>query len=309
MAAWALDIQDAGAAMLLAVILLLMAVWAGCSRHRACRPQPIKRRPANDERQGRRNQRKPDWVIAEVLRLKALAPNLSCRDIADIFDRRFAVARQMTVSKTWVHHILRKRKVEVLRLRRELKHRVPKSLPRNRVWAMDLTGKGDLTGKQRILLGLLDHGTRACLALRELADKSSLTILRELIAAFRRFGMPKAIRTDNEACFNSWLMRGALRLLGIHHQTTEPGCPWMNGRIERYFGSLKAVLDRIHIADGDDLACRLIEFRAWYNHVRAHRHLDNRTPAEAWAGREKSRRTPTFFEVWDGMLRGWYFPQ
>jgi putative transposase len=149
---------------------------------------------------------------------------------------------------------------------------------------------------RRIVLGLIDHGTRACLTLRELADKSSLTILRELIAAFRRFDIPRAIRTDNERCFTSWTMRSALMLLGVKHQTTEPNCPWQNARIERFLGSLKAVLDRIHIAD-DDLACRLAEFRVWYNHVRMHRHLDNRTPAEAWAGRAKSCRAPTFVEV------------
>jgi hypothetical protein len=117
MAAWALDIQDAGAAMLLAVILLLVTVWFGWKRHGVGRFRPVRRKPAGHDTQLRRNQRKPDWVIAEVLRLKALAPKLSCRDIAEIFDRRFAIARQMTVSKTWVHHILRKRKVEVLRLR------------------------------------------------------------------------------------------------------------------------------------------------------------------------------------------------
>ncbi len=56
-------------------------------------------------------------------------------------------------------------------------------MPRNRIWALDLTGKGDLSGEQKIILGLIDHGTRACLHLQTLADKRSLTLLRELIQA------------------------------------------------------------------------------------------------------------------------------
>lgn len=294
-----------------AIWLALVLAWG--IRHAqhhavACRYRPTRCKTANEYTTTPRNRRKPEWVIAEVLRLKALAPNLSCRDIEDIFNRSFAIERRMTVGRTWVNTLLRKRKADWVRLRRELKHHVPKPMPRNTIHGLDLTGKTDLTGKQRIILGLIDHGTRACLRLRELADKSSLTILRELVTTFQQFGIPKAIRTDNEACFTSRMMRFTLRLLGVRHQRTEPNCPWQNGRVERFFGSLKAVLDRIHVADTADLACRLFEFRAWYNHVRSHRHLDHRTPAEAWVGREKSRRTPTFFEVWDGMLRGWHFP-
>lgn len=41
------------------------------------------------------------------------------------------------------------------------------------------------------------------LALCKLADKRSITILRVLIGAMRRFGVPRAIRTDNESVFCS----------------------------------------------------------------------------------------------------------
>ena len=50
----------------------------------------------------RRTRAKPAWVVQEVLRLKALMPHSSCRKIADSFNRRFAEARQMTVSKSYV---------------------------------------------------------------------------------------------------------------------------------------------------------------------------------------------------------------
>lgn len=159
-----------------------------------------------------------------------------------------------------------------------------------------------------MILGLLDHGTRACLRLVKLTDKSSLTILRELIVAFRRYGIPPQLRTDNEACLVSRTLRLALLLLGIQHQRMKLHCPWQNGRIERFFGTLKGRLDRILIADGDDLACKLFEFRCWYNHVRPHQHLFGLTPAEAWSGRGKSTRSPAWFTAWDSRLTGWLFP-
>lgn len=169
---------------------------------------------------------------------------LICRKLADVFNRQFA-ERGVSVGKMHVADVLRHATSDILHLHRTLKHRVPKAMPRNRVWALDLTGKADLSGHQRMVLGLLDHGTRACLRLSVLTDKRSITIIAELLVAFRRFGLPKRLRVDNEACFNSRLMRGALALLGVRLQTIDLHCPWQNGRIERFFGTFKQHLDRI----------------------------------------------------------------
>ncbi|MBS0537062.1 MAG: transposase family protein [Proteobacteria bacterium] len=262
--------------------------------------------PANADSQIR-NARKPDWVKREVIRLAAWSPGLSCRVLAEVFNRQFANDRRMTVGKTFVATLLRQRRAEILRLRRSLKHRIPRPQPRNRIWALDLTGKTDLVGRQRLILGLLDHGTRAAVVLREIADKRSLTILRELIIAFRKYGLPRMIRVDNEACFSSQVLHSAMQLLGVRLQHVAPHCPWMNGRIERLFGTLKRHLDLITVTGVEDLAAKLLTFRLWYNHVRPHQHLYGRTPAEAWSGRPKAYGMPVWFEAWDERLTGWYF--
>lgn len=210
----------------------------------------------------------------------------------------------MTVSKTYVALLLRRRRADILRLRRSRKHRIPRPQPRNRTWGLDLTGKVDLDGRRQLILGLLDHGTRAALALRTIADKRSLTIVSELIVAFRQYGIPRTLRVDNEACFSSKIFRAALTLLGLRLQRTDLHCPWMNGRIERLFGTLKRHLDRIVVRSSDDLATKLFEFRAWYNHARPHQHLRGLTPAEAWAGRRKAFGEPNYFVAWDGELVG-----
>lgn len=58
--------------------------------------------------------------------------------------------------------------------------------------------------------------------------------------------------------------------------------PWQNGRVERFFGTLKAKLNLWGVDSGEQLDLALGDFRDWYNHVRPHQHLGGRTPAEAW---------------------------
>lgn len=92
------------------------------------------------------------------------------------------------------------------------------------------------------------------------------------------------MRTDNEAVLVSRLFKLGLWLLGIRQQRIEPGCPWQNGRVERFIGTVKRELAAESIADVREMTRALQEIRTWYNHDRPHDHLQGRTPAEVWAG-------------------------
>lgn len=250
---------------------------------------------------------KPPWVIREVIRLKALMPDDGCRTLAEVFNRRFEDARDMTVRKTFVSNVVRKHQYAIHVARQQIKHTPPQPMPLNLVWGVDLTGKSDAAGATHMLLGVIEHGARACLALQRLADRSTAGILLELIRLMRRFGVPRTIRTDNEGIFTSWLFRSLLALLGVRHQRTDPHCPWQNGRVERFFGTLKSKLDRWIVASAEELDLALPQFRFWYNHVRPHQHLTARTPAQVWAGISRGHHAPRWFEAWDGLLCGDYF--
>jgi transposase InsO family protein len=253
--------------------------------------------------------RKPDWAIEEVVRLKALMADAGCRRIADTFNRMHAARHAMTVSKSWVAVAVRAKRFEIEARRREWKRRVPAPVPINHVWGVDLTGKTDLAGDTHAILGIVDHGSRRAVSLRALSDKSTLAILRALLDAVERHGRPRAIRTDNETVFTSRLFRFVLAMLGIRHQRTELHCPWQNGRVERFFGTLKEKLDFWAVDSREQLAHALIGFRAWYNHVRPHQHLGGRTPMEAWSGIDPYATAPRsirHFSAWDGLLTGFY---
>lgn len=254
---------------------------------------------------------KPEWVKKEVIRLKALMPNEGHRKIAYAFNRLHEQKRKMTVGRTFVSYTIRDHQYEIQVLRRKIKHHRPRPVPQNLIWAMDLTGKTDTDGKQHAVLGVIEHKSRACLMLAAITDKSSVTLLRILLDLIEYYQKPKFIRTDNEAIFTSRLFRMALWLMGIKHQRTEVACPWMNGKIERFFGTLKEKLNRWEVDSQITLNHSLNLFKFWYNHVRPHQYLEGFTPAEVWQGKQNFKRSNAkayWFDEWDGLLSGYYLP-
>ena len=253
-----------------------------------------------------RQRRKPDWVRRKIIHLKALLPDEGCRHIADVFNRRHGNGQDIRVGKTYVSYVIRHNQYQILLQRRYLRRRRPLSVPLHQTWALDLSGKTDTAARTHMMLAIVEHASRACLLLERCRQRSSAALLLQLCATIRQHGLPRCLRTDNEGIFTSRLFRFGLICLGIRHQRTHPGCPWENGRVERFFGTLKRKLDRWNVPDACALDASLYQFRLWYNHVRPHQHLDGRTPAEAFTGNTKAPKEITWFQAWDGMLAGYY---
>lgn len=192
-------------------------------------------------------------------------------------------------------------------LRRGIKNKPVRAIPVNQTWGIDLTTV-TLSKQQKLVLGIVDHGSRLSIALRELKSKHSDVLLLEICRSIRQFGFPKFIRTDNEACFNSWWLKRCLKLLGIKHQKTNIASPWQNGRIERFFGSFKEKFRQLNFA-GCNLQTELAIYRAWYNHIRTHQNLGGLTPAEVWRGKQnKNADQAQWVSAWHGVLCGYYVP-
>lgn len=281
-------------------------------RWRRCRNQNRRgygrRKPALDDAPPIRSRRKPDWVHDAVLALIDELTGAGCRTVADNFNRIHAHTGE-SVGKTFVNNLQRTRRAETQLNHKALKRRRHEPGTANTVWGLDLTGKTDDAGKTHMILGILDHGTRTNLALRALPSKATVCILRQLLDVIECYGKPRCIRTDNEAIFTSRLFRFCLRTLGIRHQTIDLHSPWQNGRIERFFGTLKRKLDHWVVSDLEGLNVSLAEFRLWYNHIRPHQHLQGKTPAEIWKGIDVFRHPHQHvikFEAWEGLLTGYH---
>lgn len=156
----------------------------------------------------------------------------------------------------------------------------------NRVWSADFKGwfrTGD--GVRCDPLTISDNHSRyllRCQALRH-GDHDSVQPVFE--AAFREFGLPEAIRTDNGVPFATTTVGGLSRLsvwwikLGINAERIEPGKPQQNGRHERMHRTLKRETASPPQATWRKQQAAFDAFRDEYNHDRPHEALDNATPA------------------------------
>jgi transposase InsO family protein len=225
--------------------------------------------------------RKPQWVRRIVIGLAV--HGLSCRQIANHFNRRFG--RQITVGKSWVNAVLRIHALEITDQRRAMRRKPPIAFAVNHTWALDLSFYTSAQGVFYTLLGIIDHGSRRVVCLKHLPRKCTLMVLGYLLLTMARFGVPAVIRTDNEGMFQSVLWKTALKTLGVVHRHGAPYCPWLNGRIERLFGTLKPVLKKIAPVNAKALSKTLKAFTWFYNEVRVHQNLKGLTPLEAWKGK------------------------
>ena len=144
-----------------------------------------------------------------------------------------------------------------------------------------------------------------------LKDKTTITLLSCLFHAIKQYGKPKIIRTDNEAVFTAKLFTLSLWLLGIKHQTTELHSPWQNGRIERFFGTLKQNINQWSVDSLEQFNQDLHLFIFWYNKIRTHNNLNGRTPDEVWSNKcikHYTSENTLYFNEWEGLLTGFYHP-
>jgi putative transposase len=87
--------------------------------------------------------------------------------------RRYGRRTGISIGKSFVAETVRRHRYAIEDERRRVQRRQAKRGPRNRVWAIDLTGKHDTAGTYHDILGLIDHGTRRLLALKPIPTLSS----------------------------------------------------------------------------------------------------------------------------------------
>jgi transposase InsO family protein len=159
----------------------------------------------------------------------------------------------------------------------------------NDVWCADFKGQFRLgNGKYCYPLTITDRFSRlliACEALERALTDSSLVVFE---MAFRQYGLPSVIRTDNGPPFASRGLGGLSRLsvqwmrLGIRPERIEPAHPEQNGQHERMHLVLKQETTRPAAANFLQQQERFDRFIHVYNQERPHEGLDQRTPASCY---------------------------
>jgi putative transposase len=197
---------------------------------------------------------------------------------------------------------------EGLTVKRVVRHRSPpSSMPfgkctaANDIWCMDFKGwfvTGD--GKRCEPMTLSDAHSRYLLRCQALARNDGYHVWPVLDAAFREFGLPLRLRSDNGAPFASTGAGGLSQLsvkvikAGVLPERIKPGNPQQNGRLERFHLTLQ---QDTASPPAPTLRVQLERFRSYqrvYNEERPHQALGSEVPAAHYS------TSPRRF---DGVLR------
>jgi transposase InsO family protein len=157
----------------------------------------------------------------------------------------------------------------------------------NAVWCADFKGNFDTQDGARCdPLTITDAYSRYLLRCQIVAGCDFVSCRRLFEAAFREYGLPEVLRTDNGPPFaapvSCW---GLSRLavwwikLGIWPERIAPARPDQNGRHERMHRTLKQYTASPPAANLRAQQKRFDEFRRQYNEQRPHQALGQRVPA------------------------------
>jgi transposase InsO family protein len=164
------------------------------------------------------------------------------------------------------------------------------------LWQIDIVDGGDLvTGADtKIITGVDDH-SRYCVMAKVVPRATGRAVCLALVEAFRRYGIPDEVLTDNGKQFTARFNPGGgetmfdriCRENGIIHRLTKPRSPTTTGKIERFHLSLETeLLDECEPAETVVEGQVVVDGRvAWYNTDRPHQSLDMDFPADRFRPR------------------------
>jgi len=164
---------------------------------------------------------------------------------------------------------------------RRFEHAVPHDL-----WQMDFMGHRDLVVAGRVHpLTILDDHSRVLLSLTACPHERLEPVWQLLTACFARYGLPRAILTDNGPPWGPSGDRGITRIearllrLGIELWHGRPAHPQTQGKVERIHGTISVdVFGTRTFRDLDAAQTAFDTFRSIYNLERPHEELDYAVP-------------------------------
>jgi transposase InsO family protein len=159
----------------------------------------------------------------------------------------------------------------------------------NDLWQLDFMGHRALDAGRVHPLTLLDDHSRFALSLSACANEQLPTVLAQLTAIFRRYGLPRIILSAHGS---PWAPHGEVGLTRLEAWWVHLGiAPWhgrvchpqTQGKVERFHGTIAAeVFAQRQFPDLATAQTAFDRFRTRYNHERPHEALQDGVPAERY---------------------------
>lgn len=226
-----------------------------------------------------------------ILAARAKHPSWGPKKLVTWIKRREGLERLCAVSTAG--EILRRHEMVVPR--QLYRHAVRSETPlapyegSNAVWCIDYKGWFVMGNGERCdPLTITDGFSRYLLRCRACARIELEEARRICETAFREYGLPVRMRSDNGSPFGSVAIGGLSALavwwikLGIIPERIAPGRPDQNGRHERMHGTLNEIEKPKVAYDLAKQQRRINEFRKCFNEERPHEALGQKTPADVY---------------------------
>jgi putative transposase len=227
------------------------------------------------------------WFVEQRRRHKSWGP----KKLLDVLGRQrpeLVVPARSTVGEILKRNGL----VESRRRRRREGHPGrPTSVPKapNAIWGADFKGQfRTRDGRYCYPFTVTDLFSRYLICCDGYLSTKWEPVKESLERAFREWGLPEAIRTDNGAPFASTGIARLTRLgvwllkLGVSRQLIQPGQPSQNGCHERMHKTLKDEATKPPSANLRAQQKRFDGFQAEFNHDRPHEGIGMKRPAELY---------------------------
>lgn len=233
----------------------------------------------------------PFQVEKSILRIKQEHPTWGAPKIRDKLAKIFPSFKPP--AKSTIHSVLDRHGLVKRRRRRRHKAlgtQLQAVRSPNALWCADFKGQFQLGNRQYCYpLTITDQQSRyllACEGLESVKENGAFPVFEE---AFKEYGLPAAIRTDNGVPFASaHALYGLSRLsvwwlrLGISIERIKPGNPQQNGRHERMHLTLKKEATKPPSYNFLQQQGRFDQFIEVYNYERPHQALNGLYPAEVY---------------------------
>ena len=232
-------------------------------------------------------------LLADITQLVQQHPRYGYRRIHAL------LRRKRTINRKRVHRLWKRARLQVKRtVRRPRRNRPPPQSAAypNHVWAYDFVEDRALDGSVLRILTVMDEFTREGLDIDVDSSSSADRVISRLEQLVALHDAPAYLRSDNGPEFVAvavqvWLAQRQIGTLYI-----DPGCPWQNGKEERFNGTVRDECLNMHVfTSAIEAGVRLCAFRQHYNEERPHSALGYQTPSEfkrAWVAAQQTSDDP-----------------
>lgn len=233
----------------------------------------------------------PEEVICEIIKIKQSKKNWGPKKIRAVYAGIHP--NEKVPSQSTFERILKKAGFVEPQKRRRIKSKAERIQERidpvkpNDVWTVDFKGWWYTQEKEKCEpLTVRDEYSKYILSIQVLEKGNTTNVKREFERLFKKYGLPKMIRSDNGPPFAShqsalgltrlavWWMANGIRLDRI-----DPGSPYQNGAHERMHLDMKKELEG---KISGSLKMHQSIFDVWrkeFNNERPHEGLDMKTPS------------------------------